>query len=150
MATMTQRNRTKNGAHHEKLERLLSQHDSMLRNRKRTLLDNEPSEMSGVMDVEESSVDAEEQGIGFSVLGLTSRTVQELEVALRRSQTGELGVCSDCGSTISPARLRALPFALLCVACQEKNESAANPDASLPPASWKMSAEWNEPGSLEP
>lgn len=127
MATMTQQNRTDNGARHEKLERLLTQQDSTLRNRKRTLLDNEPSEMSGVIDVEESSVDAEERGIGFSVLGLTSRTAQELETALQRLQTGELGVCSDCGSTISAARLRALPFALLCVACQEKNESAGNP-----------------------
>ena len=146
MATMTHRNRNGNGARYEKLERLLVQQDAVLRNRRQTLLANEQTEMSGVMDTEESSVDAEEQGIGFSVLGLTSRTVQGLEDALRRLAVGEYGVCSDCRSPIGAGRLRALPFAALCLECQEKDDSAGASVSGKPAEGWKERVQWNHRG----
>ncbi len=77
------------------------------------------------MDFEEHSLDAEEQGVGFSVLELTSRTVQGIETALQRLEAGEFGTCSDCRCGIGDARLRALPFAALCLACQERHDIAA-------------------------
>jgi DnaK suppressor protein len=77
------------------------------------------------MDLEEHSLDVEERGVGFSVLELTSRTVQGIETALRRLEAGELGTCSDCRCRISGTRLRALPFAALCLACQEGREGVA-------------------------
>jgi RNA polymerase-binding transcription factor DksA len=77
------------------------------------------------LDCEEQALDAEEQGIGFSVLELTSRTVHGIETALRRLAAGQLGTCSDCRCRISDARLRALPFAALCLACQERHDLAA-------------------------
>ena len=54
-----------------------------------------------------------------SVLELTSRTVQGIETALHRLDAGEFGTCSDCRCRISDTRLRALPFAARCLACQE-------------------------------
>jgi DnaK suppressor protein len=36
--------------------------------------------------------------------------------------TGEYGVCAECGTAISPTRLRAIPDATTCVACQERLE----------------------------
>jgi DnaK suppressor protein len=84
---------------------------------------------SGVMDFEERSLDAEEQGVGFSVLALTSRAVQGLETALRRLEKGAFGMCSDCWCAISDTRLGAQPFAVLCLTCQEKDDVAAG---------WKM------------
>ena len=42
----------------------------------------------------------------------------ETEAALTRLQTGEYGVCEDCAAKIDPKRLRALPHARRCVACQ--------------------------------
>jgi DnaK suppressor protein len=125
MATMIHRIRGADRARHGKLEHLLSQQGTILRNRKQILRDGLPTETSGVMDVEERSLDAEEQGVGFSVLELTSRTVQGIETALQRLETGELGRCSDCRGRISDARLRALPFAALCLACQAKHDIAA-------------------------
>jgi DnaK suppressor protein len=78
-----------------------------------------------VLDFEEHSLDAEEQGVGFSVLELTSRTVRGIETALQRLEAGKFGTCSDCRCRISDARLRALPFAALCLACQERHDIAA-------------------------
>jgi DnaK suppressor protein len=77
------------------------------------------------MDVEEHSLDAEEQGVGLSVLALTSQRVQGIETALRRLALGAFGTCSDCRGGISDARLRALPFAALCLACQDTHDIAA-------------------------
>jgi len=42
----------------------------------------------------------------------------ETEAALTRLQTGRYGRCEDCGARIDPKRLRALPQARRCVACQ--------------------------------
>ena len=105
----------------------------MLRNRKQILRDGLPTWMSGVMDVEELSLDAEGQGVGFSVLELTSRRVQGIEAALQRLEAGEFGTCLHCRRQISGFRLRAVPFAALCLACQERQDApavASTPDES--------------------
>ena len=51
-----------------------------------------------------------------------SRAVAEIDDALRKIEDGTYGVCEECGRRISAARLRAVPFALLCVACKEREE----------------------------
>jgi DnaK suppressor protein len=133
MATVIHRIRNADRARHEKLEQLLSLQGTVLRNRKQILRDSQPS---GVMDVEERSLDAEEQGVGFSLLELTSQTVQGIEAALQRLEAGEFGTCSDCRSRISNARLRALPFAAMCVACREKRDIVAVAAPSQATGSW--------------
>ena len=112
------------------LERLRSLQDDALRTRRQVLREGQPS---GVMDVEEQSVDAEELGIGFSLLQLASQTLQGIETALRRLEAGVFGTCSDCRARIPDARLRALPFAALCVGCQEKHDGAAASATRPPP-----------------
>lgn len=104
------------------LERLRSLQDDALRTRRQVLREGQPS---GVTDLEEQSVDAEELGIGFSLLQLASQTLQGIETALRRLEAGVFGTCSDCHARIPEARLRALPFASLCLACQERRDEAA-------------------------
>jgi len=125
MATMVHRTRGADRGRHGKLEQLLSQQDTILRKRRQILRDGLPTAASGVMDFEEHSLDAEEQGVGLSVLGLTSRTVQGIETALQRLEGGQFGTCSDCRCRISDARLRAMPFAALCLTCQERRDIAA-------------------------
>ena len=39
--------------------------------------------------------------------------------ALRRMQEGSFGACQDCGKEIHPKRLAAVPWAALCIRCQE-------------------------------
>jgi DnaK suppressor protein len=125
MATIAHRIRGADRSRQETLERLLGQQGAVLRNRKQILRDGLPTATSGVLDFEEHSLDAEEQDVGFSVLELTSRTVRGLETALQRLEAGKFGTCSDCRCRISDARLRALPFAALCLGCQERHDIAA-------------------------
>ena len=132
----------------EKLLQLLSQQGRILRSRKQVLRDGMPTEMSGVMDVEERSSDAEAQDVGFSLLELTSRTVQGIETALERLDAGLFGTCADCHRRISDARLGALPFADLCLACQEKHDIAAFAAASQATAGWKQRVASTGPWSI--
>ena len=125
MATMIHRIGSADHARHEQLAQLLSKQGTDLRNRRRFLQDGLPNEAWGVVDSEERSLDAEEQDVSFSVLQLTSQTVQGIETALKRLEAGELGTCSDCQCRIPAARLRALPFAALCIACQQRQDEVA-------------------------
>jgi DnaK suppressor protein len=51
-------------------------------------------------------------------------SVGEVSAALARLQRGEYGTCTDCGSEIPFDRLRVEPWALRCVPCQGRHESA--------------------------
>lgn len=44
--------------------------------------------------------------------------VEEIDHALAKVRTGTYGVCESCGQPILKARLKALPYARLCVACK--------------------------------
>ena len=45
----------------------------------------------------------------------------EVEQALNKFENGTYGRCDSCGQPIDPARLEALPQALLCLSCKAKN-----------------------------
>ena len=47
-----------------------------------------------------------------------------IEVALNRIESGEYGLCEECDEPIVLRRLKALPWATRCVACQEETEAA--------------------------
>ena len=56
------------------------------------------------------------------------RDIEEYQAgrtALARLEAGDYGTCTDCGEPIPPARLAAQPFAVRCIACQERAERAA-------------------------
>jgi DnaK suppressor protein len=42
-----------------------------------------------------------------------------LEVALRKAEEGDYGLCEACGQTIDPARLAILPHTKRCIACAQ-------------------------------
>jgi RNA polymerase-binding protein DksA len=58
-------------------------------------------------------------------LGLASNereSLYELDDAMKKIEDGTFGVCEECKSLISKTRLKAVPFAKLCVKCQERKE----------------------------
>lgn len=48
--------------------------------------------------------------------------LKAIDQALARLRNGKYGICAMCGKKIPEARLRALPYALLCMDCKSKNE----------------------------
>jgi DnaK suppressor protein len=45
------------------------------------------------------------------------RTLSEVELSLRLLESGQYGLCGSCGDEIPTARLEALPWTRICVAC---------------------------------
>jgi len=52
-----------------------------------------------------------------------AKILQAIEEALWRIEKGTYGICRDCGEEIAKARLKILPFATRCVACQSRSET---------------------------
>jgi RNA polymerase-binding transcription factor len=74
-------------------------------------------------EVEDS--DADIQGdLDMALLQMRANTLTRIEQALVQLETGKYGSCFECETQISEPRLRALPFAVRCRACEERREKA--------------------------
>jgi DnaK suppressor protein len=49
-----------------------------------------------------------------------------IDEALKRVETTEFGVCQNCGTKIAKKRLNVVPWAPLCIVCQQKEEEEAS------------------------
>ena len=52
-----------------------------------------------------------------------AKILQAIEDALQRIEKGTYGICRDCGEPIAEARLRAIPWTRVCIACKEKQKT---------------------------
>jgi DnaK suppressor protein len=66
--------------------------------------------------------DAFEQAKELSLLQNAERLLAQVEAALARFEEGIYGLCERCDDYIDPARLKALPYATLCMSCQQRSE----------------------------
>jgi len=48
--------------------------------------------------------------------------LKSIQEALKRIERGEFGECSRCGEDINEKRLAAVPWATMCISCQEQAE----------------------------
>ena len=80
------------------------------------------AESQEVLDVEDMSLRDATGAQQIALLEARTQQRIQLDEALRRLDDGTYGICEDCETPISPGRLRALPFARRCVACQEQYE----------------------------
>jgi len=62
---------------------------------------------------------ANERDLIVERLNREANLLRQVSDALDRITTGEFGICLECGEPISTRRLKALPWAALCLPCQE-------------------------------
>jgi DnaK suppressor protein len=104
------------------LKGLLEARRGEIQDKLRSLRESLPREAAEVRDMEEQSVDDLVSDVDFALMEMKSETLRQIDAALRRLDAGSYGVCTDCGAEIAEARLKALPFALVCRDCQEAVE----------------------------
>ena len=85
------------------------------------------------MDVARSTADVETHA---SLIERSEDRLRLIDQALARVDNGTYGTCAECGEDIPIERLKALPFALLCVDCQQKRG--------------KSRGRWGAGGTIEP
>jgi len=52
-----------------------------------------------------------------------AKILQAIEEALSRIEKGTYGLCRDCGEPVAEARLNAIPWTRVCIACKEKQRA---------------------------
>lgn len=89
----------------------------------RSLRETLPAEIGDVTDTEEQSVHDFVQDVELALMEMTAETLGKIDEAIQRLDDGTYGTCAECGGEIPEVRLRALPFATLCLPCQELEET---------------------------
>lgn len=64
-------------------------------------------------------VNASSRDFAVMQINRNARSLREIDAALERVADGSYGICGDCEEPINPRRLAAIPWATLCVRCQE-------------------------------
>lgn len=78
------------------------------------------SQSSG--DILDAALDQAQDEINSQLAEVESRELSQIEKALERMQSGQYGVCEVCAGKIKLERLKALPYATLCIDCQREME----------------------------
>jgi RNA polymerase-binding transcription factor DksA len=68
-------------------------------------------------DWEENALDSADDEVLERVGGVTREEIRQIRFALSQIASGTYGVCTTCGKSIAPERLKALPYASKCVKC---------------------------------
>jgi DnaK suppressor protein len=89
----------------------------------RTIRESMPDQRLDVQDAEEQAVTDFAKDMEFALVQMKADTLSRIDEAMRRLEAGTYGECAECGTDITAARLKALPFAVLCRACQEQEET---------------------------
>ena len=70
---------------------------------------------------------AAEREVALHNLDRESALARQLRSAIKRLNDGSYGVCLECEEEIAPKRLKAIPWAEMCIRCQESaDQSGAN------------------------
>ena len=115
---------------HKLLERMLQERGIEVQSRLRALREALPEEIGGVKDADDQSLADFIQGMELALLELNADTASRIQESLRRLEAGTYGRCCDCDEPIATARLKALPFAERCRACQELAESQSGEETA--------------------
>lgn len=70
----------------------------------------------------DDGTEAFDQAAGLALHRNDEALLAEVDAALTRLDKGTFGVCDRCGNEIDYARLKALPYARLCILCQQHVE----------------------------
>ncbi len=63
-----------------------------------------------------------EQEFTLSLMESEEGTLDRIEAALERVEDGTYGQCEQCGAKIPKTRLKAIPYAIMCVKCATQME----------------------------
>ena len=70
--------------------------------------------------------EAAERDVAVQILDRESLLARRLRSAIDRIKGGAYGICLQCEEEIAPKRLKAIPWAELCIHCQERSDDLAN------------------------
>jgi len=73
-------------------------------------------------DPTDQASDSADGDLALALAQSDTDELNQVEAALGKVDSGELGICESCGCGIPMERMRALPFATTCIECKRKQE----------------------------
>jgi RNA polymerase-binding protein DksA len=80
------------------------------------------AEGTGIGDTIDEASDVIDRKMLETIGAKDMNRLQLIDSALSRLRQGKYGLCMKCGKSIPEERLRALPYAVLCVNCKSDDE----------------------------
>jgi len=108
---------------YQTLKSMLEERRQEIVDKLRSIREAMPDQRLDVQDAEEQAVTDFAKDMEFALVQMKADTLAHIDEALHRLEDGRYGECSECGTDIAAARLKALPFALKCRDCQAHEES---------------------------
>jgi RNA polymerase-binding protein DksA len=71
------------------------------------------------------ATDLQQQDMSLAFMESENVQLQDIEEALERLHDDRFGLCEECDREIAVERLRAIPYAPLCLDCQRRQEEEA-------------------------
>lgn len=91
-------------------------------------------------DSSDAAADSSARETAGYLAELEALELGQIDEALSKIRKGTYGICEECGDRIGAARLRAVPFASLCLRCKENEERLRA--ARSKPVRWRGA--WDE------
>ena len=68
------------------------------------------------------AADTYERELSMNIVSSEQEILYQIDDALKRLDDGSFGICQQCNQAITMSRLRAVPYASLCIECQRSKE----------------------------
>src|SRR3989338_1155107 len=86
-----------------------------------------PREASGdlsayTIHMADMAADTYERELSMNIVSSEQEILYQIDDALKRLEDGSFGVCQQCNQPILMSRLKAVPYASLCISCQRVKE----------------------------
>jgi len=68
------------------------------------------------------AADTYDRELSMNIASSEQQILYQIDEALKRLEDGSFGVCQQCNQPIAMSRLKAVPYASLCINCQRSKE----------------------------
>ena len=68
------------------------------------------------------AADTYERELSMNIISSEQEVLYQIDDALKRLDDGSYGICQQCNKLITMSRLKAVPYASLCISCQKAKE----------------------------
>jgi RNA polymerase-binding protein DksA len=68
------------------------------------------------------AADTYDRELSMNIASSEQEILYQIDDALKRLDEGSYGICQQCNQPITMSRLKAVPYASLCIACQRSKE----------------------------
>jgi len=99
--------------------------ESRLKDAARARGSRESIHIQRVADPIDMTMQAAERELAMHSLDRHTMLARQLRLAINRIKDGTYGICGECEEEIASKRLKAIPWAQLCVKCQEQADRSS-------------------------